>query len=338
MSQLVASLIRPVVRALALAGVTQKELLGGAIEHTDLMWQAPPLRSDVQLHGVPVTQLFDSHAPRLRGATALYELWVEALQVLRIGPYKVCDAGGYRALSYCLPHATPGQRNYWLTPPEGFPAVDEYVGIRLSLECAHLVSLTLPVRELVDDPDNFYAVTEDGYEIGVRDGLPIVEADQWDLPVHGMVQDLLHFSRGTPFVGCDYDLIAKLRSVAHTHRDMVQDFEGVELALQGLRILANGKNLPQVHAALSGLDQQRKVNDHRVRVIRDAIEVSTAFAISDRARVLAIRALLVPEIVSPSGFKTKLFSGDKIPPSLTQRSMEKLRVGLQLLLEEERSH
>lgn len=335
MSQLTVSLIKPVVRALALAGVTQKELLGGSIEHTELVWQAPPLRSDIMLHGAPVTDYVASRPPHVR-VHDLHRMWVEVMRTIRNGPYKVCDQHGYRALSYCMPTATHGERLYWLTRPEGFPQVDEYVGARLSMEVANLVSIACPVVEMVSDADNFYVVTDDGYELGVRDGLPLVEGDQWDLPVAGMVQDLLSISRGVPFIGCDYDLIAKLRSVAWTHREMVQDFDGVDMALQALRILANGKHLPELHSAITTLESQRKVDDHRCKVILEALEVSEAFTISDRARVLAIRALLVPEILTPAAFKRRVFSGDTIPPALAGRSREKLREGLHLLLQEER--
>jgi hypothetical protein len=335
MSQLTVSLIKPVIRALALAGVTQKELLGGTIEHTDLVWQVPPLRSDVMLHGAPVAQYLQSRPPFVN-PDKVYEMWVDVMRTIRHAPYKVCSHHGYRALSYCLPKVTQGERLYWFTAPEGFPQVDEYVGARLSIEAAFVISLACPVQEIVDDEDNFYVVTEEGHEIGVRDGLPIVEGDQWDLPVSGMVQDLMRITRGVPFNGCDYDLLAKLRSVAWSHKDMVQDFDGVDMALQALRVLANGKHLPELQAAISHLHVAQRVNEHRLKTIQEAIEVSQAFAISDRARVVAIRALLVPEILAPSAFKRKLFSADRIPPAMTDRSREKLREGLYLLLEEER--
>lgn len=335
---LILSLTKPVVRALSDAGVTQEELLGGAIQLTNLSWQAPPLICDEELNSASLSFYIDGRC-RVQ-EDALYLIWQECMIHLRNGPYKVATEEGYRGLSHAILGGTQGERLLRLTPPVGFPShIDEYAGVTLSLECAHLLSTCTPVRELVSDDDNYYVVTQQGYEVGVRDGLPILGADQWDLPVSGMVQGLLRVPRGPIFTGCDYDLIAKLRSTLHVHGpDKVKDFEGVDLALQILRILANGKHLNEVQQALSGLHRISQRRQIYIRALEEAVELSKLFTISDRSRVQAIFSLLVPDFMSLREFRTQIYHKvTDIPPTMSQPAFAKLQQALQSRLDAEKA-
>lgn len=335
---LAASLIKPVVRALTETGLTQRELLGGAIEHTDLMWQVPALRCEAKLDGVPISQLADTVTLRV-SVDALYRFWDEALFNLRAAPYRVAEDTGWRGLSYALPTASPGHRAYCITLPDGFPSgMSDYAGINLSLECAHVLRVGGYCDEFVENENDYYATLKDGRKVGVKDGLPLLHSDQWDIPATGMVLDLLSMSRGMLFTGCDYDLVAKLRSVAVQRREQLKEFDGIDAALQALRVLSHGEQLAVVQNSLSALVVAQKVNKRRVQVVREAIEVAELFTISDRARVMAIRTLLVPEVLPLHKFRSQLYATDRVPAALTPKLLSKIRSRLRELLEEEISN
>jgi hypothetical protein len=329
---LVTSLCRPLIQAMAKAGFDQKELLSGALEHTDLYWQAPPLVAEAPLGGVPLHVYLDR---RYRvNVDRLYAFWCDALAYLKNAPYKVITDEGWRHTSYVMPVATQGERCLRFTRPDGFPAhTTEYAAITLSLECANLLQNSTSLVQFVSDDDNYYAVTSEGYEIGVRDGLPVVSHETWDIPVNGMVQDLLRLPRGEGFTGCDYDIIAKLRSVLHTHRERFKEFEGMDMALQALRVLAHGRHLQEAANMIARLKSDETALLHRVKVLREAVEIANLFTISDRARIIAIRSLLVPDVISLGDFKRTLYHQPHNPPAtLTPAALTKLQQGLEALL------
>lgn len=332
---LVASLMRPVAKALAKTGLTQKELLSGPIEHTDLLWETPPLMCGAMLDGVPLHFMFESRVPYVV-PNKLYEFWQNAMVLLRAQPYAVIKGGGWVGLAHVMPKSNAGDRAFWITTPRGFPDhIDDYAGVLLSLECAHLMRLSTPIKKLVESTNDYYVVMENDLEIGVRDGLPIIEYGQWDIPVDGMVMDLLRLPRGEPFNGCDYDLIAKLRSVAHRYKSKLSEYEGVDWALQVLRVLANGRLLPEVQKSIAAFRTEQVTRGHKVKALRDAIELANAFSISDRARVIAIRSLLVPEFMTLTKFQSTLFHADHPPAAMSAKTRDRLQKGLQAMLDEE---
>lgn len=335
---LVASLMRPVARHLAKTGLTQKELLSGPIEHTDLLWETPPLMCGALLDGVPLHFMFENRVPYVV-PHKLYEFWQTALMLLRAQPFAAVRGGSWAGLHEALPKTNTYERGLWVTIPRGFPNnIDDYSGVTLSLECAHLMRLATPIKKLVESENDYYVVMENDMEIGVRDGLPIVEYGQWDLPVTGMVMDLMRLPRGDAFTGCDYDLISKLRSVAHRFKNKIEEHEGVDWALQTLRVLAGGRLLPEVQKGIASFRVEQITHQHRIKTLRDTIELANAFSISDRARVLAIRSLLVPEFMPLSKFQATIFHADQPPAAMSAKARERMQKALQELLDEELTH
>ena len=331
MDSLITALVRPLVRNFAQAGLGEKELLGGAIEYAELMWQTPPLVATAPLGGVPLHEYVDTRTPGIR-PDILFEFWNEALKNCRLAPYKYADDDGWKQLSYIMPRMSEGERRLWLSPPQGFPAIDDYAGVTLSLECAHLMRYAVPVSEIVEDDNSYYVVTETGLTIGVANGLPIGHELQWDLSVAGMVPGLLSLPRGSGFVGCDYDLVAKLRSALHTHKDKVAEFEGCDQALQMLRVVAAGRHIAELAQRIKSLKKEAQRKVEVLRVLRDAVHLSEVYTISDRSRVLGLKAMLVPDIMTLSEFKEKLYAGDRVPPSLTLKSLTKLQTNLKAVM------
>lgn len=325
-------LIKPVVRAFAAIGLTQKELLGGAIEHTDLGWQTPPLNCQYDLAGAPLQLYLDRHMSV--NAERVHAFWLEGLQHMRNAPYKIINESGWRQLSYILPRATQGERQLRFTIPDGFPAsTSDYAGITFSMECAHLLRTCTPVVEVVESDDDYYVITAEGHEVGVRNGLPIVCSDEWDLPVNGMVRELLQMPRGSLYVGCDYDLISKLRSVLWDRRERFPEYSGVDMALQALRVLANGQHLKELQTHIGRLNVEVQRNKYKLKALTEAVELSTFHRISDRARVTAIRGLLVPDFMTMSEFRRQIYhSPDNVPALITEDALRKLQTGLEALL------
>ncbi len=326
------SLIKPVVRALAATGLTQKELLGGAIEHTDLGWQVPALACQYELEGTPLQMYFDR--PTTVNVTNLYAFWQDALLNLRNAPYKVIGEDGWRQLSYVLPRSTKGERAMCFSTPEGFPRnINDYAGVTLSMECAHLLRHSSPVVEVVESDDDYYVTTSEGLQLGVKDGLPMLFNEAWDIPVNGMVREMLQMPRGGLYVGCDYDLISKLRSVAYERRERLKDFHAVDTALQTLRVLAAGAHLPELQTQINRLNFDMQRNHLRLKAFTEAVELSNVYRISDRARVTAIRALLVPDFMTMPEFKKKIYhSPQDVPAIITENALRKLRDNLETLL------
>lgn len=291
--------------------------------------------AEATLGNIPLHLYFERHMQV--NADRLYSFWLEAMAHMRNKPYKVFNEIGYKQMSYVLPKATPGERLLAFALPEGYPgSVGEYAGVHLSLECAYVLLHSVAVKAHVSDESNFYVQTHSGLEVGVKDGLPIEGNAQWDLPVHGVVQEMLRMPRGEPVTRCDYDLIAKLRSALHDVHDKLPEFEGADEALQALRILGNGKHLYEIQSQINQLKSDRQLSDHKIRVIRECIELSEVFTISDRARITAIRSLLCPDFLNLSEFSRRLYhSPEAVPATITERALIKLKDGLAVLLREE---
>lgn len=333
----IAALVTPVVHALAKAGLSQQELLTGPLQYTDLMWQAPPLHSEATVNGIALYHILDR--PRRVNVDRLYDFWSNVLSKLRNAPQQVLDREGFKQTSYVIQASTQGERQLAFAMPDGHPfAISEYAAVSFSLECAHLLHTSCgTLTDFVSDDSNYFAVTREGYEIGVRDGLPIQGAEEWDMPCIGSVPALLAQTRGQPYVGCDYDLLAKLRSALWERQGSIAEFEGLDLALQTLRVLGQGRHLPEVQRKIVHLKADIAVSKHRISVIKQANELVGLFAISDRARIKAIRSLLVPDFMSATEFKAKIYYlPSNIPATITEAALAKMKTNLAALLEEEK--
>lgn len=327
------TLARAVVDSMSACGVMQDDFLTGAIKITNCSWQAPPLVSKVPLMKLPLDAYLE--VSTWVSVDHMVNLWSEAMMLLRNAPDKVLHPDGtFRRGSLALPHTRAPLRALALTVPDGFPGgVSDYVGVTLSVEVAHLMKNNAKLAEFRHDEDNYLAVLEDGREIGIKDGLPAVAYDEWDLPVHGMIPELLEMPRGAIFEGCDYDIISKTRSLVAEGRFRLVEREGIELALQALRLMGGGK------ALLRAIQSQRTVahsRNRRLKVVREAREVAYRYGISDRARIDTIRGLLVPEFMPPGKFTKYVYPYSAVVPALlAEKVLARLRTNLDALVEQE---
>lgn len=333
-ASLTSALLRALVANVAKLGIGEKELLGGAIEHTDLPWQAPPLKATALLGGVPFSDYMDSRPPTF-DAAKLVSLWTDVMSSGRIAPLRYVNEHGWLGLGGVFPHIRQGERMLWLGKPVGYPALDDYAGAMLSIECAYVLVKAGLAEEAGNDFNSYYARLPEGIEVGVKDGLPTLCADQWDLSVEGMVPSLMAMPRGETFVGCDYDLIAKIRSVVHANQDLLPEYEGCELACQALRILSEGRHLPELAARIRGLKTAAIRSAERARILREAISLANIVSISDRRKVEGLYAMLVPIIMPASTFKATIYYTMKVPPMIERHKMENIKTTLQNLLEKE---
>jgi hypothetical protein len=233
------TLAKAVASAFQAAGFAPADLLKGQINITDMPWQAPPLRSTALLGGLPLHTYLD--APIAVNVERLHEFYGQTLALLRHAPEDVADEEGYRNLSRIFPHVTAGERRLALPLPEGWPAGEVYMGPMLALEVAHILRTSAAgVSHFVEDADNYYVEIEQG-KVGIVGGFVSMCADDWDISSAGMVPALLEMPRGQATTACLYDTVARLRSALHESPEKFQEFEGVDLALQALRILSDGQ-------------------------------------------------------------------------------------------------
>ena len=333
MARLIESLgaaLLPVFRRL---GVT-KETVTGPLEHTDLVWQTPPMTSELMLGKFPVWELFDV-ALQVQ-EEAFYAFYSNVMEHLHNKPEKVCDLSGYKNLSVAMRYTKTDERRYWLSVPEGFPReMTPYAGAIFSLECAHILKLAGLAVEFTETESDYYAITANGYEVGVREGFPILGEESWDVSIEGMVPEFLSLPRGNTFEGCDYDLVSKLRSTLWEHKAECPEFEAADLLLQALRVLANGNRLKGLQ---SGLLDSRKQAAHSVKATayKEAIDLAAAPALSDRQKINALRSLLVPCCINISKFSKSIYDYGRDPPAMLSRGqMARVQQNLQTMLDNE---
>jgi hypothetical protein len=331
-TSLATQLSRLVVEALVKIGLTEKDVLGGAFQHTDLPWQVPPLIVEATLFGAPFSEYVD--VPTHINIDGMINMFGDVLLDMRNNPRKVLTVDGYRATSYAAPHIKSNERGLYFSMPDGFPgSVTDYAGITFSLECAHIVRHNARLEDFVNDEDNYYAVLPGGTQIGVRDGLPTVAFDQWDIPVHGMVQELLRSPRGALWEGCDYNVISKTRSVVYERREEIKEFEAVDWALQTLRVIDGDKALL---TAVRNIKKTAYERGARFETLKQAIQISTAAAITDRQRIEALKNLLVPDIMKIGQFSRQIYSYYKVPPAvLSAKTLVKITHLVQDLYDQE---
>lgn len=313
-------LAKAVASAFQSAGFAPADLLSGPIAITDLPWQAPPLRSAVPLDGLPFSAYIDIPIPV--NANRAYEFYGQTLALLRHAPDEVSDEHGYKALSRVLPHATAGERKLALPLPEGWPAGEAYTGPLFALEVAHLLRTSAPgLRAFVEDESNYYVETDQG-KVGIIDGYVTLCASDWDVSCKGMVPALLEMPRGILTSHCLYDTVARLRSALHEAPGKFKEFEGVDLALQTLRILSDGqicKDLQQAVEQMSTVAFKRRL---RAAAYTKALEIMRDWQLTDRVKISMLQELLIPDFMSLGAFARKILDPRKVMPSVLSTKTE----------------
>jgi hypothetical protein len=321
-----------IVESLVVTSLTQDDILQGAIEFTTLPWQVPPLIVEAPLFGVPLSDYIDRAV--YVNTDALAVLWSEALANMKNRPDKVLTHAGFRAASDAIPSVKLHERPLYLSVPDGYPGgITDLAAVMLSLECAHIMRANSKLTQFVSDEDNYYAVTPFGVEVGVKAGLPTMYDDVWDTPVLGMVQEMLRVPRGALFEGCDYNIIAKVRSVAYTYQKAIKDYEAVDWALQTLRVIGGDRELLE---AIYGI--KRVVYEHKMRgdALAQAVVVVNQLSITDRQKIETLKHLLVPEVISSGTFTRIIYPFNKLPPPVfSQKVADRIRIAVETLHREE---
>lgn len=326
-------LARQVVEALAKIGLAQDDILRGEIKHTELPWQVPPLAVEATLFDVPLSAYLDQ--PMYVNTDNLFGLWTEALMHMKNAPYKVLKVEGtYLNTSGAIPACKGAERPLYLSVPEGFPnGISDMAAVVLSLECAHLVRNNSRHESFVSDEDNYYAVITSGIEIGVKNGLPAVCADIWDLPITGMVQELVRTPRGSVWEGCDHDIVAKVRSLVVEHQRSIRDHEAVDWAVQTLRVIGGQKELLAAVRRVKQIVNYRKA---RRGALEEAIHIMGLVAMTDRQKVETLKQLLVPDVISISEFSKKFVNFyANVPALMAEKVTRRMKENLSALYDQE---
>jgi hypothetical protein len=321
-----------VVEALVQLGLTERDVLGGAIVHTDLPWQVPPLVVEATLFGASLSEYIDR--PTYVDVDQLVTMYSDCLSDMRNAPRKVLMAEGYRIAHLALPRTRMQERHMIFSLPDGFPGpVGDYAGVTLALECAHVLRTNAKISAFISDDDNYFAVLPDGMEVGVKDGLPTVWYDQWDFSVEGMVQELLHQPRGAVWEGCDYNVISQVRSVCKVFEKSMREHEAVDWALQALRVIEGERELLRAMRSIKTVAYER---GERMRSLQEAVEIAHAMAITDRQRIEALKGMLVPDILSVSQFSKQIYNFyAKVPPVVAPKVLSRIQEGVQAMLDQE---
>jgi hypothetical protein len=325
-------LSRLVVEALVQIGLTERDVLGGAIEHTELPWQVPPLVIEAHLFGAALSEYFDR--PTFVNLDHFINMYSDALADMRNAPAKVLNGEGFKQLYSALPRIKLAERQLYFAMPDGFPGgISDYAGASFALECAHILRTNAKLSEFVSDEDNYYAVLPDGMEVGVKDGVPSVWYEQWDLPVSGMVQEMLRQPRGTLWEGCDHDVIAKVRSVCHIYEKSLRDFEAVDWALQALRVIDGSRELLRAVRSLKAVAFERT---SRMDALNYAVEVAGRLSITDRQRIETLKHALVPDILSITQFSKQIYGYyTTVPAVVSPKVLARIQQNVQALLDHE---
>lgn len=327
-----AELSRHVVEAMVQIGLTQEEILGGKIEHTTLPWQIPPLIVEATVFGTPLSEFFNQGV--YVATDALVSLYSDALTDMRNNPGRVLSYEGYRAATYAIPNVKAKERQLYLSVPEGFPGgISDYAGVLLGLECAHLMRGNSKIKEFTHDEDNYYATLPDGTLVGVKDGLPTLWPEVWDLPVKGMIQELLQTPRGPVFEDCDWNVTAKVRSIMYTYRKSIRDYEALDWAVQTLRVIEGEQQLLNMVRRIKQVAFNRR---SRLDAAENAKHLVDQISITDRQRIEALKNVLVPEFMTVSQFSKQIYTYYRVPPAvLADKVLARIRTVVHELHHEE---
>lgn len=321
------SLAKAVSAAFAASALTEEEKNPGRVELTDLPWAAPPLECHATLGGAPLMDYLN--VPMNIDERLLRRFWSKTLEDLWLRPSSSMRRGVYANCSWGTPRLRLGQRAFLFSVPPGFPAqLDMSAGAMFSIEVARAAASSLPVLDVVSDEDNYYAITAEGSVFGVKNGRPAC-ASSWDTSVAGMVPDMLATTRGEPDFTCRFDQLAALRSVLHQNRKLFPEFQGLDYALQALRLLTLSEHCPELvtQMRMAPLDLPRlKLAE---RALRDALSIIDDLSMSDRVKLQIWHNALVPDVISATKFKQHIWAGAQFPFSLTQAKLENIRQWLE---------
>jgi hypothetical protein len=316
------SLSKAVSAAFLASPLSEEERNPGRIELTDLAWMAPPIACRETIGQVPLADYLSVPMPIEQGA--LYRFWVKTLYDLWNRPSATMRRGAFANCGWAFPKVKVGQRAFLFSTPVGYPSqLDPTAGIMFSIEVASAAAASLPVVDLVSDDDNYYVILPDETVIGVKNGRPACESP-WTERMPGMVQELASSSRGEADYSCRFDQLAMLRSVLHVHRRRFEEFQGLDYALQALRLLSLGGHCPDLISQLRLLPQDLGQLRRHEQVLRDCIEIVGDASMSDRSKLQIWQNLLVPEVLTPAKFRQHIFSGGQFPFALAQAKLESI--------------
>jgi len=318
------SLASAVTLAFSRACLTPEEANNSVLVYTDLPWSNPPLLCDSPLDGVPLQWFLDTPMD----VRELYAFWRTTLGELWHRKRHLIHKGAFTGLRFTAPKSSLGQRALRFSTPGGFPSeMGDMVGAEFSLEAAHTALISCAIKELVSDESNYYVVTAEGHTIGVKDGIPATPSD-WDIPVTGMVQEMLRMTRGNADYTCMYDHLARSRSLLHEYRNRFPDFGAVDYALQALRKLSLGAYCPALVASALSAPLEAQVLEAKALAMRQALDVMQA-DINDRAKIRTLEELLVPLVVKKTVFAQRIYNiNQPIPFAVRPEAMTKIATWL----------
>lgn len=330
----VRALAKMVARAFAAADLPDEVRHSHKIELTNLLWQVPPLMTGVTLGGEPLEEYFNH--PLSFDPKDMMKFWQQAMIDLWHQPSLAIKGGTYRGISSVLKSSKIGSRVFRFALPPGCPGpLGLTSGIQLSLEVAHAVFVSLPIRRRELTIDSYWVETADGQRFGVQDGRPLVDSP-WTYEAKAEVLDFLELARGPVSVECHHDQLAALRSILHVHKSQFRsDFAGLDMALQALRYLSWGTHCPDMVTAVQEVKTDMPLLRMREQAMRDAREAMESTRLNDKQKLETIRTLLVPTVMGLTKFRRFIYASDHFPFTLTRDKDNAIREWLREYYETE---
>ncbi len=322
-SRQIRQLAKAVSTAFATSNLPDEVLTNPRIELVNLPWQVPPLQTSLNLQGLGLQEMLNVEAET--NASKLHNFWVSNLNDLHSKPGTIFKDLSYKTLNRLWPSQSKGKKMYAFSMPAGWPdQLDCYTGVTFSLEVAHLAMVNLPLTNIVQDASNFVVTTADGFDFGVRNGLPLADSP-WEVGAEYMVQDMLEMSRGRVLTNCLYDPIALARSVLHVHRDKFgDDFQAIDYCIQALRYLTHGRTCPELMKTLQEAPEDRRLWLARKDAIEQAMEVMASPDLNDREKLRTLESLLVPTVISVATFRRQIFYTNKYPQYMEEGKSQEI--------------
>jgi hypothetical protein len=327
--QKITGLITPELTRL---GLNTQAVLAGDLAYRNLVWQWPGIVCDYPLKGLPLSG-FVSVKSEVFDEAAFIQHILKASHDLRMDPHAAICPSGYIGLAKLLGLSTEACHLAFSTP-SGFPDCIPHAGAILNLEAAEFLRNSVPIRTLVSNADEHYVITAKGHQVGVKRGLPILSRRLWDTGMESITQEVLRMPRGDPDDSCDYDLLARVRSLVWQHQEKVADFEAVDWLLQTLRVLARGKPLIGLQAGvqrLKGEPNKKKLSNlAKLQAYREAVYIMGLLSMSDKQKIASIQSSLVPQFMSQSVFSRFIANTYKpIPAYLKPSARNRILAHLQ---------
>jgi hypothetical protein len=312
----VRALAKLVARAFSVADLPPEARVPGKIDLPNLPWRVPPLMPSAKLCGEPLDSYFDS-ALNFE-AKDMMAFWQKAMVDTWHQPGLAIKGGTYEGLRGLLRTAKIGSRVLRFAQPPGYPdLVDETAGIQLSLEVAHTVFVSLPIRKRVFTINDYWVETADGLRFGIENGRPLVDS-LWTYDATAEVLDFLERPRGPEIIECLYDQIASMRSTVHLYKSHFRDdFAGMDMALQALRFLSWGGYCPELITAVQTVPTDIPLLKMREQAVRDAREVMDSARLNDKQKLETVKTLLVPNVLGLSRFRRHIYASDHFPFTLS---------------------